>query len=278
MERKKIFLSWSGLRSRAAAEAFRSWLPLMLQSVVPYFTPEDIDKGARWNSEIRAELSLCDFGIIFLTPENQHSPWILFESGALSKLDNSRVAPLLIGMEPADISGPLAQLQLTTTVQADIFKLVRSINSSLGPLALEASNLDELFNALWPRLNSAIENSIAIPTENPKPARRPDRDLLEELVERVRAVEKRVSRKDQMDWYQGNPNNLSKGDILSSSVTDLDIKVRTASVLVQNGIKTVSQLAQLSTHDLMKLPNLGKTGLIDLENALAKHGLEILPF
>lgn len=250
----------------------------MLQNVTPYFTPEDIDKGARWNSEIRAELSACDFGVIFLTPENQHSSWILFEAGALSKLDNSRVAPVLMGMEPADVSGPLAQLQLTTTSKTDVFQLIRSLNSSLGSLGLEGSTLDDLFDALWPRLKESLDRALAIPTGNPTPSRRPDRELLEEIVERLRSLEQLTVRTEP-DWIDLTTfrNSRSK-DVMDWSVTDLKLSKRTTSVLVQSGILTVRKLSQLATHQIESLPGSNSAVLAEIEGALAKYGIDILPF
>ena len=57
-----------------------------------------------------ARLAAAKAGIICVTPSNLEAPWILFEAGALSKtLENTFVCPLLIGLEPADVSGPLAQ-------------------------------------------------------------------------------------------------------------------------------------------------------------------------
>ncbi len=81
----KVFISWSGELSNKLAEAVRQWLPGVLQFVKPYFTPSDIEKGARWGSDILTELDSSDIGIICLTKENLEKPWILFESGALSK-------------------------------------------------------------------------------------------------------------------------------------------------------------------------------------------------
>lgn len=80
----KVFISWSGDLSNKLADAVRQWLPGVLQFVKPYFTPSDIEKGAKWASNIAGELESSDIGIICLTKENLDKPWILFESGALS--------------------------------------------------------------------------------------------------------------------------------------------------------------------------------------------------
>jgi hypothetical protein len=43
----KVFISWSGDRSKQLAEAIHWWLPNVMQFVKPYFTPADIDKGRK---------------------------------------------------------------------------------------------------------------------------------------------------------------------------------------------------------------------------------------
>src|SRR3989454_7866890 len=110
----KVFISWSGDRSRTIADVLRRWLPSVLQAVRPYFSPDDIAKGTRWSSEIAKELEASKIGIICLTGDNLSAPWLMFESGALAKnLDKSFVIPLLVGIKQSDVSGPLAQFQLT---------------------------------------------------------------------------------------------------------------------------------------------------------------------
>ena len=110
----KVFISCSGELSKDIGEAIRDWLPKVLQSVKPYFTPDDIEKGARWSDEIANELSSSQLGIICLTLENQNSPWILFEAGALSKnIEESKVYPILFNFDTIDLSGPLASFQAT---------------------------------------------------------------------------------------------------------------------------------------------------------------------
>lgn len=77
----KVFLSWSGDRSRVVADVLRNWLPSVLQAVRPYFSPEDIEKGSKWSLEISRELDASDYGILCVTTENVASPWMLFEAG-----------------------------------------------------------------------------------------------------------------------------------------------------------------------------------------------------
>ena len=80
-----VFISWSGQQSEEIAEELRNWIPSVLQFAKPYYTPNDIEKGAKWSSEVSQKLSECNVGIVCLTKDNFAKPWILFEAGALSK-------------------------------------------------------------------------------------------------------------------------------------------------------------------------------------------------
>ncbi|MFT5823965.1 MAG: hypothetical protein ACI8ZM_005231 [Crocinitomix sp.] len=42
-----IFISWSGDLSKKIAKEIKDWIPMVLQSAKPYFTPEDIEKGMK---------------------------------------------------------------------------------------------------------------------------------------------------------------------------------------------------------------------------------------
>jgi hypothetical protein len=182
----KVFLSWSGARSRAIAEALREWIPNVIQAVQPFMSAEDIDKGLRWSSEVAIELEQTGFGIICLTPENLEAPWILFEAGALSKLlDKSFVCPFLFGLEPTDVNGPLIQFQATKAEKADVKKLVLTLNRALSDSALPMEKLEKAFEHWWPDLESSFQNLPDVLSE-PR-LQRTDREMLQEILEIVRA-------------------------------------------------------------------------------------------
>ena len=106
LRRMKVFISWSGARSKKVALIFRDWLPTVIQAIEPFVSSEDIEKGARWNTDIAQELKESSFGLICVTKENLSAPWLNFEAGALSKtIDNTYVAPLLFDVKPSDLKG-----------------------------------------------------------------------------------------------------------------------------------------------------------------------------
>jgi len=117
----KVFISWSGELSHKVSIALREWLPMVIQSIDPYVSSEDIDKGTRWSSDIAKELEDSSYGIICITPDNLSAPWINFEAGALSKsIDKSRVSPFLFSVKRSEVQGPLVQFQSTIFDKADV--------------------------------------------------------------------------------------------------------------------------------------------------------------
>lgn len=176
-----VFISWSGERSRSAAEALRNWLPRVINAIKPWLSVADIDKGARWGTDVATRLENAKAGIICLTPNNLHSDWILFEAGALSKtLQNTFVCPFLIDLEPSDVKPPLAQFQATKAVRDDVLKLLKTLNGALSDGALPEGHLEEAFDVWWPKLKSQMDS---LPPEDSKAKpHRPDRELLEEIL------------------------------------------------------------------------------------------------
>src|SRR5438067_6127291 len=155
-----IFISWSGPQSLVVAEALRDWIPMVINAAKPFLSAADIDKGVRWSSEIAGKLEKAKAGIICLTPENMNSQWILFEAGALSKsVQNTYVCPLLVGLKPSDIQGPLAQFQFTSTDKPDMLKMFKTLNAAQGDLALAEAHIEKAFFLVWPQLEDQLKKA-----------------------------------------------------------------------------------------------------------------------
>lgn len=179
----KIFVSWSGERSKTIASALKNWLPDVFQGLQVWMSDHDIQAGARWGSDLGGVLETSNFGIVCLTPENLKSHWLTFEAGALSKaIKESRVVPYRFQLRASDVGPPLSQFQGTDANEEGTLKLVLSINEALGNPLLDEEKTKRAFRHWWPDLQKSL-------TEIPLTAIREirsDRELLEEILEIVR--------------------------------------------------------------------------------------------
>lgn len=154
----EVFISWSGERSKVFAELLHDFIQRLLHPIKPWMSTVDIEKGVHWNLELSTRLSKDSVGIICTTPENQNSPWLMFEAGAISKtIDESRVLPVLIGLEPNELNSPLNQFQSTTLVKNDFFKLVESLNKQLKDSRRSDKILKEEFDSRWDLFYSELQ-------------------------------------------------------------------------------------------------------------------------
>lgn len=187
----KVFISWSGETSFEVAKILKEWIPCIIQDVEPYFSSEDIDKGARWSTDIAKELEEASFGILCVTKDNLQSQWLNFEAGALSKaIEKTKVCPLLFRLKTADITNsPILQFQMTTVEKEDVYKLFKSINSSLGEGGLDEARLEKVYEAFWPRMKEAFDSVKILEGEaEPKEGKKDTNTaILEEMLDLLRS-------------------------------------------------------------------------------------------
>lgn len=189
----KVFISWSGPVSHRVAVVFRDWLPSVIQSIEPYVSSEDIDKGARWSTDIAGELHASSYGLLCLTKDNILAPWINFEAGALGKsIDKGRVSPFLFRLKRSEVEGPILQFQSTIFEHDDVLKLLKSVNSACAQDALEDARLERAFEVWWPQLEKLLNEIEDIAVEPNQPALEPPAPdeatsrVLEEVLELTR--------------------------------------------------------------------------------------------
>src|SRR3990172_1311483 len=248
MSSYNIFISWSGDRSKIAAEALRNWLPKIIQSAKPWMSETDIDMGTRGLDEIGKVLEGQNFGICCLTPENLLEPWILFEAGALSKsFDNSRLWTYLLGgLKPQEVRMPLSIFQWTLAEKEDTRKLIHAINRALNDNPIPEADLNELFEAMWPKLEEKIK---ALPaSRDPAQPKRKVEDMVAEILEIARAE---ANRRRKLEQYE---------HVFEELMPLLEEMLRTAKMQPSPyfGVRplTLSELAGGKTHPYPSLAHL----------------------
>lgn len=178
-----IFISWSGPLGKSIAEALRNWLPAVIQAVKPFYSPDDIAKGRNWSSELNRRLKASRVGIIVVTKESFDAPWLVFEAGAIANnFDETHVCPVLFGLNPSEITGPLLQFQVTSFERGEVRKLLNTVNSALGESRLDSEVLEQAFETYWPQLNKSIVEILGRVLSGKQQPLRSDRELLEEIL------------------------------------------------------------------------------------------------
>lgn len=215
----KVFISWSGNISHKVGMIFREWLPSVIQSLEPYVSSEDIDKGARWSSDIAKELENSTFGILCVTKDNLYAPWLSFEAGALSKtMDKSFVTPFLFDIKRSEVNGPILQFQSTVFEKDDIKKLMHTLNKACGENGISSSMLDKAFEVWYPTLESELnklkecdENAIEIPSKEQMHST----EIIEEILELSRDNQK-LLRNPDMKLIESIDGLKEQMDLISS--------------------------------------------------------------
>jgi hypothetical protein len=189
----KVFLSWSGNRSKEVAVLLNDWLCCVIQASRPWISTRDLDRGSLWFGEINDQLKDTSVGIICLTQENKGRPWILFEAGALAKgLSTSRVCTLLVDLEPKDVEDPLAQFNHTFPSKESMLGLVKTLNSTLGVNTLDSRIIEQIFDTYWPQFDEKFK-LILTKTESAAPSKpRAKEDVLGEILENTRSMSSKI--------------------------------------------------------------------------------------
>ena len=187
----RVFISWSGEDSRRVADLLRKYIPCIIQGIKPFMSQHDLSSGSRWSEQLCRELEYANFGIICLTPNNLENPWILFEAGALTKHLEGRACCLLSrGLSQTDVSGPLSQFQNRIFSRAEFQKLVFDMNALLDN-RLETASLQKTIDKWWPDLEEEVTAALRDPNlAAPAEHKRDQSDLLEELLLRVRQIQR----------------------------------------------------------------------------------------
>jgi hypothetical protein len=157
----RVFISWSGQRSRALGSALRSWLSKVIPGI-SFFDSEEIPKGKNWHVEVIKALRGCSIGIFCITPENLRSQWVLFEAGALAQHgDQPTLLTYIIG--PVELTGPLSHFQSTRFEQEDSRRFVQALAKLAG--TADDEEVLQRFNGTWDHFQSVVQETVRVRLE-----------------------------------------------------------------------------------------------------------------
>ena len=103
--------------------------------------------------------------------------------------------PLLIDLNPADVTMPLASFQGRPLTKEGMRRLVHDVSAAReNPMPRE--QVDVLFDGMWPRLEAVVAEAIRVAPERREPKRTPE-DMLAELIDTGRCLERGL---DALVW------------------------------------------------------------------------------
>jgi len=156
---------------------------------------QSIESGARWTPELEQRLRETNVGLIVVTPDSRDAPWLMFEAGAMSKLQEARPIPVVYGLSKA-LAGPLSQFQARDTSKKDIAALITDVNRLAGDAAINDTMLTAQFERCWPEFEtglSKVENAGTTPSSGDAPQERGQGEMIEEILLRVRDLQRELS-------------------------------------------------------------------------------------
>ena len=140
----KIFIAWSKGVSKNIGLELERWLNGLNEAVFQTVISEQaIPIGSVWHNKLDEALQSANCGILCVTEENLTSPWLCYESGALSMStarqdkksqsdDNLRepyVAPILFGdISSSQVADPIQRFQSIKFNRKNMLELVLQLN------------------------------------------------------------------------------------------------------------------------------------------------------
>lgn len=150
-------MSWSGKKSWHLAHRMAEWMPAIVPNI-EFFLSSEIPAGARWLDHLKEGLSGASMAILCITSENMNSQWLNFEAGAMwNRFDQDiPVCPLLFGVAPEELTGPLNQFQSKSFTERDVKSLAELIAKKSNFTGDRSDRVKINFEITWSRLERDV--------------------------------------------------------------------------------------------------------------------------
>jgi hypothetical protein len=151
----KIFLSWSGHKSKMVARALKSGLEKLSNKCAPWLS-DDLTPGTQWAKELSRHIKQADVAVICLTRRNVSAPWISFEAGVChsSPIEDHLVVPYLLDLDAESLQFPIGLFQAVAADYRGTKALFWSISKKMD---IQQKAFETRFEEeLWPELESRL--------------------------------------------------------------------------------------------------------------------------
>ena len=187
----RVFISWAGEQSKQVANVLRRWLPTLLQSTRPFVSTWDIETGADWLAKLKEAFGQHAIIIVCGTKESIASPWVLFETGAISRSEKSRLITLLCNITEQDlVRHPLSSFQHMKIEKEAVHKLLLELNDREDEARVDPGVIEKTLDTFWPEFVSEINGVLA---KGPETAEREItvKETLGEILRTVQSLARR---------------------------------------------------------------------------------------
>lgn len=163
-----------------------------------------------------------------------------------------------------------------------IFSPVKRVNYTIEPARVGQSiDYERLILEVW--TNGAISPEGAVGE-----ASRIAEDCFAHIADTVGTVplaapkpaavaEPKIEEKDDIEVDVEEIKNTGDPELFSHPIQELELSIRSANCLLRGGIQTIGELLGKSREDLLKIRNLGKISLTEIENKITSMGYILKP-
>ena len=155
-----------------------------------------------------------------------------------------------------------------------IFSPVKRVNYEIEPARVGQSiDYERLIIEVW-------TNGAVTPEEAVGQAARIAQSYFGEIADTVGTapkVQRVIEPVEEAKTIEDNSGEIDETEHYNHPIHELELSIRSENCLLRGGIQTVGDLLQRSRDDLLKIRNLGKISLTEIEGKLASFGYALKP-
>ena len=210
-----------------------------------------------WDSDFE----FCGDGVLCTLEPDAHLIMEIYVEQGVGYLSAERERP---SQPPLPIDAMLADA---------IFSPVKRVNYTIEPARVGQSiDFERLILEVW-------TNGAVIPEDAVKEAAEIAQRYFTQIAETIIKAPQKNRPTDEPEPEQVEVLEVPEGDPehYTHSIHELELSIRSENCLLRGGIQTIGDLLQKSREDLLKIRNLGRKSLREIEEKLTSFGYVLMP-